>query len=302
MDDPSNRSPGGPPGAPHAPGAAHDPYAHVPYAHDPYAQHPYATGPLPPVHAPPRLPAHDPYAQQPYAQPYAQQPYAPVPPPVVHAPVPVVTVQVSNVLVPAGPMPPAPPVMAPMHAPPAYAPPPARPANPGANPGVVAMMRDDAAQRTMEAVARRGPARVLAHGVGAIALCGATALFASLAFGTSVSGVLLGALPLLVLAALAFVVGARAGRGVASHHLEQAILGLAADNGGLVRVVALAQVTGRPLRECQLAIDAMVASGHATVEADDSGGLLYRVPDLEPRRRNAPIEATVIGPGDGGAV
>jgi hypothetical protein len=150
--------------------------------------------------------------------------------------------------------------------------------------GVVGMMRDDAAHRTREAVARRGPARVLSFAVGGGSAALAVLLLLTIPFGASAFAVLLASVPLAIVSVLAFTLGARAGQGVASHHLEQAILRLASENHGVIRVVALAQSTGRPLRECQTAIDAMVSSGHATIEADDAGGLVYRVPDLEPRR------------------
>jgi hypothetical protein len=106
-----------------------------------------------------------------------------------------------------------------------------------------------------------------------------------LPLGVPAFAVALAELPTLAIAVAAFVVGARAGGGPGGHQLEQAILRVAAQNGGVFRVVGIAQATGRPLKECQLAIDAMVASGHATVDADDRGGLVYRVPDLEPAHR-----------------
>lgn len=160
--------------------------------------------------------------------------------------------------------------------------------------GVVEMMREDAAQRTMEAVARRGPARVLSYAVGTGALVVAIGLLLAMAFGPSGAGLLVAIVPLLAVAVAGFVVGARAGRGVASHHLEQAILRVASESDGVVRVVALARATGRPLRECQMAIDAMVSSGHANVEAEDNGALVYRIPDLEPRPRMITAHATEI--------
>lgn len=151
-------------------------------------------------------------------------------------------------------------------------------------PGVVDMMRADASNRAMEAVARRGPARVLSYAIGA----GATLMLAFnlllLAFGASAVAVFVAAIPLSAIAIVAFIVGGRSGRGVVSHHLEQAILDLASRNGGEVKVVALAQSTGRPLRECQMAIDAMVSQGHATVEADEAGVLVYRIPELSPTK------------------
>jgi hypothetical protein len=151
--------------------------------------------------------------------------------------------------------------------------------------GVVAMMREDAAQRAMEAVSRRGPARVLAYSVGAVMIATALALLLLLPLGVPGFAVALAEVPTLAIAVAAFVMGARAGAGPGGHQLEQAILRVAAQNEGVFRVVAVAQATGRPLKECQLAVDAMVASGHATVDADDRGGLVYRIPDLEPSRR-----------------
>jgi hypothetical protein len=172
-----------------------------------------------------------------------------------------------------------------------------QPALPGATPekGAFAMMRDDAAQKTMEAVARGGPARMLGFTVGGV--CVAAMLVSALLvpIAGAPAAVLLAMIPLAFIALVAFWLGARAGRGISSHHLEQAILRVASEHGGVIRVVALAQATGRPLRECQLAIDAMVASGHATVDADESGSLVYRIPDLEPRRAKVVYDATVTG-------
>lgn len=172
-----------------------------------------------------------------------------------------------------------------------YALPPARAQEKGA----FAMMRDDAAQKTMEAVARSGPARMLGFTVGGV--CVAAMLVSALLvpFAGAPAAVLLAMIPLGLIAAIAVWLGARAGRGISSHHLEQATLRVAAEHGGVVRVVSLAQATGRPLRECQLAIDAMVASGHATVDADDAGNLVYRIPDLEPRKERVVYDATVTG-------
>jgi hypothetical protein len=144
-------------------------------------------------------------------------------------------------------------------------------------------MRRDATERTMEAVTRRGPARLLAYTIGIGMLALMAGLFVLPSLGVPLAAVLLAEIPCALIAGSAFVLGRRAGEGVGTHHLEQAILRVAAENQGVVRVVALAQATGRPLRECQIAIDAMVASGHATVDSDDRGTLVYRVPDLEPR-------------------
>lgn len=212
---------------------------------------------------------------------YPAQPQVPhYPQPQVHVvqglpgmplpPMPGVSVQISNVV---GPAPYPHPYPAQLQPPPYQH-----------QPGVVDMMRTDASQRAMEAVARRGPARVLATVVGVSATVMMLVAISTLFLGASVLGVSFAAIPLAALAVTAFVFGARAGRGVASHHLEQSILELAARNAGEVRVVALAQRTGRSLRECQTAVDAMVHSGHATVEADDQGALVYRIPDLEPKR------------------
>lgn len=256
MDDPTKR----PPVTPHALPPAGDPWPQDGYQ----ATVPYQGPPVPP-------PA--PYPMQPVQPAPVQVTYGPVPslpgmPPI--PPMGGVSVQISNVVG----APPPYPVMPPQHAP--LAP---------AQPGVMDMIRNDASQRAMDAVARRGPARVLSFVIGGAATFALLVLLSTLALGASVGAVMVGAVPLTAIAVAAFVVGARAGRGVASHHLEQAILELASKNGGTVRVVSLAQATGRPLRECQTAIDAMVSSGHATVEADDTGSLVYRVPDLEPRRR-----------------
>lgn len=189
------------------------------------------------------------------------------PPPPVHV-VPGVSVQIQNIYPQPIPYPPQP-----------YPPPQVQP-----QPGVVDMMRADASHRAMEAVARRGPARVLAYvvGVGSLAMIGF--LLFTLILGASGVAVGIASVPLAAIAIGAFIFGARAGHGVASHHLEQAILDIASRNEGEVKVVSLAQFTGRPLRECQTAIDAMVASGHATVEADDAGVLVYRVPELSPHK------------------
>jgi len=163
---------------------------------------------------------------------------------------------------------------------------------PQAQPGVVDMIRNDASQRAMAAVAQRGPLRVAAHIVAGLSSIALLVLFSTLFLGASAS-VLFGALPLAAIIVVALVVGARAGRGVAHHHLEQAILRHAAEHAGVVRVVALARDTGHSLRECQTAIDAMVHSGHATVEADDNGTLLYRVPDLEPQKPRVVVAEVV---------
>lgn len=151
-------------------------------------------------------------------------------------------------------------------------------------PGVVDMMRADASHRAMDAVARRGPARVLSYVIGAGASAMLGFLVLTLFLGASVLAVAAASVPLAAVAVAAFAFGARAGRGVASHHLEQAILDVASRNSGEVKVVTLAQATGRPLRECQTAIDAMVSSGHATIEADEAGVLIYRVPELSPTK------------------
>lgn len=161
--------------------------------------------------------------------------------------------------------------------------------------GALAMMRDDAAQKTMEAVARGGPARMLGFGVGGVSVAAMVVAVLLVPFAGAPAAVLLAMIPLGLIALLAFWLGARAGRGLSSHHLEQAILRVASEQGGVIRVVALAQATGRPLRECQVAIDAMVASGHATVDADEAGNLVYRIPDLEPRKAKVVYDATVTG-------
>jgi hypothetical protein len=204
-------------------------------------------------------------------------------------PMPGVSVHIQNIAVPQ-------PYTQPMYAP--TAPQPMQPMERG----VVDMMKDDAAHRTREAVARRGPARVLSFVVGGGSAALAMVLLLMIPFGASVGPVLLASIPLAIVSVIAFALGARAGQGVASHHLEQAILRLASENRGVIRVVALAQSTGRPLRECQTAIDAMVTSGHATIEADDAGGLVYRVPDLEPRRALPPATEILAEPpfGEGG--
>jgi hypothetical protein len=188
-----------------------------------------------------------------------------------------VTVTVQNIVVQPQPVMPVP------YGQPMHLAQPMQPMQPAIDRGVVGMMKDDASQRAMEAVARRGPARVLAYGVGLGTAALGAVLLTMIALGAS-WGVLLLAVPLFVASVVSFVIGARAGQGVASHHLEQAILRVASEHQGVVRVVAIAQATGRPLRECQTAIDAMVSSGHATVEADEHGALIYRVPDLEPHR------------------
>jgi hypothetical protein len=159
--------------------------------------------------------------------------------------------------------------------------------------GVVDLMRADAASRTMEAVARGGPARILAYAIGGSALATATVILLAIPFGVG-TGALILLPPLMLAALLAFWIGRRTGRGVSSHHLEQAILRYAADHEGQVRVVGLAQATGASLRECEVAIDAMVLAGHATVDADDHGALLYRVPDLAvPAARDHTVQARI---------
>lgn len=257
MDDPTQRPPvpqtALPPGDYRAP----DPTLAVP----------------PQAYPPPQV-----YAPQPYPAPYPAQVqvHAVVPSlPGMQMPqmvAPGVSVQISNVVAPA-PMMMAPPYAAPY------------PAAPPAQPSVVDMMRVDASQKAMDAVARRGPARVLGFLLGTGASLMLVALMVTLAAGASGTAVAIAAVPLSLVAVVGFVIAVRAGRGVDGHHLERSILELASKNQGIVRVVALAQATGRPLRECQTAIDAMVSSGHATVEADEGGSLLYRIPDLEPRRR-----------------
>lgn len=152
--------------------------------------------------------------------------------------------------------------------------------------GVVAMMKEDAAQKAMEAVSRRGPARVLAYSVAVVMLATMVGLLALLPLGIPAFAIAVAEVPCLAVAIAALVVGKRVGQGPGGHQLEQAILRVAAQNDGVFRVVGVAQATGRPLKECQLAIDAMVASGHATVDADDRGGLVYRIPDLEPRTQS----------------
>ena len=193
----------------------------------------------------------------------------PIPP---MSPMPGVSVQVQNIVAPAPPMQPYP-----------YAPV-APVAQVGAErpQGVVALMREDASQKAMEAVSRRGPARMLAYSVGAVMVATMVALLLLLPLGVPAFAVAVAEVPCLAIAVAAFVIGKRAGDGPGGHQLEQAILRVAAQNDGVFRVVHVAQATGRPLKECQLAIDAMVAAGHATVDADDRGGLVYRVPDLEP--------------------
>ena len=217
----------------------------------------------------------DPYApQQPYPQPQMQVPSLPGMPPIPvahisHPGAPGVSVHIQNI--------------APMPYPGAAYPQPYPPQHPH-QPGVVDMIRNDANQRAMEAVARRGPLRVASHVVAGLSSVALLVTLSTLFLGASVSAVMFAALPLTAIIVVALIVGARAGRGVAHHHLEQAILKHAAEHAGVVRVVALARDTGRSLRECQTAIDAMVQAGHATVEADDSGSLVYRIPELEPAR------------------
>lgn len=232
------------------------PYALPPGPVDPYA-HPHGAYPAPVVPSLPGMP----------------------PIPVVHAPG--VSVHIQNVA----------PAQMPYPHPQAY-PQPYPPQHPQA-PGVVDMIRNDANQRAMEAVARRGPVRVLAHFVAGGASIALLVALSTLFLGAAGSAVLFAAFPLTAIIVAALIVGARAGRGVANHHLEQAILRHAAENAGVVRVVSLARATGRSLRECQTAIDAMVHSGHATVEADDSGSLVYRIPDLEPQRPRVVVAEVV---------
>lgn len=237
----------------------------------PHALPPGETQPL--VHAPQYPPQV--YAPQPaYPVPVNAMPVQPLPGmPLPQMVAPGVSVQISNVV-----------GTAPAPYPVAYPPYPAAPPVPQ-QPGVVDMIRKDASVRAMDAVARRGPARVLGLVVGGGASLLLVILLSTLLAGASATAVGIASIPVAFVAAVGFVLAARAGRGVEGHHLEQAILELASRNEGVVRVVALAQSTGRPLRECQTAVDAMVSSGHATVEADEGGSLLYRIPDLEPRRR-----------------
>jgi hypothetical protein len=151
--------------------------------------------------------------------------------------------------------------------------------------GVVALMREDANKRAMDVVARTGPAKVLAYSVAGLSVAAAAATaFVLVPLGFLPLAGLWSLVPMLGLAGGAGWVGRRMGAGVSSHHLEQAILRVAAQHDGQLRVVTLAQATGRPLRECQIAIDAMVASGHATVDADASGALVYTIPELEPAK------------------
>ncbi len=285
MDDPNQRPPPGQ-GPPH--GA--------------YGGYPVAAPPPP-----------GPYAQYPMAPPPPMAPYPPQMQPGVHiaglpgmpgimtagSPGGAQVTVISNVVGQPYPQPayggapyPPPPPAAP------YAlvagPAPAQPAA-GQGRGALAMMREDAAQKTMEAVARGGPARMLGFGVGGTCVAAMVVAALLVPFAGAPAAVLLAMIPLGVIALFAFVLGARAGRGISSHHLEQAILRVASEQGGVIRVVALAQATGRPLRECQVAIDAMVASGHATVDADESGNLVYRIPDLEPRKAKVVYDATVTG-------
>jgi len=223
----------------------------------------------------------DPYAQSRPGYPAPVVPSLPgMPPiPVVHAPG--VSVHIQNVA--PGPMPYPQPHAYPQPYPPPHA----------QTPGVVDMIRNDANQRAMEAVARRGPVRVLAFFVAGGASIALLVAFSTLFLGASVSAVLFAAFPLTAIIIAGLIVGARAGRGVANHHLEQAILRHAAENAGVVRVVSLARDTGRSLRECQTAIDAMVHAGHATVEADEVGTLVYRIPDLEPQRPRTVVAEVV---------
>ena len=199
-------------------------------------------------------------------------------PPLQQIAMPGVSIQISNVV---GPSPGYPMVPHPYGAPPPQ-PMVARAPEP---PGVVDVMRRDAAERTMDAVQRRGPARMLGYTIGFAFLALMAGMLLLLPLGVPLAAVILAEVPCAVIALVALVMGGRAGRGVGSHHLEQAILRVAAAHEGVLKVVALAQATGRPLRECQTAIDAMVASGHATVDSDERGALFYRIPDLEPARR-----------------
>jgi hypothetical protein len=288
LDDPTQR----PPFHPHALPPTPDPYAPAPYA-TPHAPAPYATPHAPAPYTAPHAPAPyaTPYAPAPYGTPYATAPYGGGPyaphlasanvhvhpagmvpslpgmPPVPQGVGPAVSVQISNV------------VAAPLLPVGIPGPPVAQQA-----PGVVDLIRADAQQRALHAVARRGPARVLGFGLGAGASLLLLGLMASMFAGLSAAVVAAAAVPVALVAVGGFTVALRAGRGVEGHPLERAILDLAAGNDGVVRVVALARHTGRPLRECQTAVDAMVSAGHATVEADEAGSLVYRVPDLESPR------------------
>lgn len=269
MDDPSQRPPVPPPALPPADGYGAPPVATQP-------QPPPGWTPQPSYPAQPAYLAHPAQVQMQHMPPgmpamSGMPAMPPVPPMGTQFVAPGVSVQISNVVVAPQPAYPVP-----------YGAP--APSAPGA-PGVVDLIRNDAQQRAMDAVARRGPARVLGLLLGVGGLVMLAGLLMSLIAGASGVAVAIAAVPVVVVAVAGFTLAARAGRGVEGHHLEQAILELASRNQGEVRVVGLAQHTGRPLRECQTAIDAMVSSGHATVEADEGGSLLYRIPDLEPRRR-----------------
>ena len=164
-------------------------------------------------------------------------------------------------------------------------PPAATPASPAAaaaapasvRPGLLDLVRDDASDRALEGLARRGPARLLAFGVAALATLGA---LGSLAAWSTIGALALAWLvPCGVTAVVAFVVGLRTERGVIRHPLEPAALRYAFAHGGVVRIGQLAHETGRSLRECQAGLDALVSAGHATLDSDEQGGLMYRIPD-----------------------
>lgn len=165
-------------------------------------------------------------------------------------------------------------------------------------PSLLALVRDDATDRAFEGLARRGPARLLAFGVAALATLGVLGSLA--AWSTIGSFALAWLVPCGVTALVAFVVGLRAERGVIRHPLEPATLRYAFAHGGVVRIGQLAHETGRSLRECQAGLDALVSAGHATLDSDEQGGLLYRIPDAHaeatpaaahPRLENPRLEA-----------
>lgn len=155
-------------------------------------------------------------------------------------------------------------------------------------PDLLALVRDDAGDRALEGLARRGPARLLAFGVAALATLGA--LGAVAAWSTIGSLALAWLVPCGVTAVVAFVVGLRTERGVIRHPLEPAALRYAFAHGGVVRIGQLAHETGRSLRECQAGLDALVSAGHAILDSDEQGGLMYRIPDAhaEAPRLEAP--------------
>ncbi len=144
-------------------------------------------------------------------------------------------------------------------------------------PDLLDLVRDDASDRALEGLARRGPARLLAFGVAALATLGALGSLA--AWSTIGSLALAWLVPCGVTAVVAFVVGLRTERGVIRHPLEPAALRHAFAHGGVVRIGQLAHETGRSLRECQAGLDALVSAGHAILDSDEQGGLMYRIPD-----------------------